>query len=436
MTTGTFTRDQTLYRVFTILESGSTGSIRSGVLDVKTWTGGDSQKLKLEPVGRNVVKTTYDPVTGKKLRRVYLRTVPKRAGLMDLNFYTMTSSQFRCGALQTVGRYQQPGFSNTQTIENYSISVDAPVLPALPVFGPNDDIKLINQLKKRTRGSDFNPMIFLAEGRESFKMIIESATKIAKSLSLLKKGNVIGAINELSKSRAIAAQSAKRVPKWMQSRNVRYRSGRQSSDAWLELQFGWLPLLSDMVSGAQLLADRLNVPFRQRVVARQTVKVSGLGGGFYSSPDSYAASSKQIVAYFSEPESIPKLLGLTDPLSVVWEITPFSFLLDYAIGIGSWLEARGFASSLSGRFVTTTFNRQVCRGVGGNTFPWGDGGTGVSSVSGGESYSCSIASMNRTIASSLDVPLPRFKPLAEIASWKHCANALALLVGAIPTKLA
>jgi hypothetical protein len=36
--------------------------------------------------------------------------------------------------------------------------------------------------------------------------------------------------------------------------------------------------------------------------------------------------------------------------------------------------------------------------------------------------------VTRTVSTSLDVPLPSWKPLSQVASWKHCANAVALLV--------
>jgi hypothetical protein len=40
----------------------------------------------------------------------------------------------------------------------------------------------------------------------------------------------------------------------------------------------------------------------------------------------------------------------------------------------------------------------------------------------------SKAEVTRTVSTNLSVPLPNFKPLGKVASWKHCANSVALLV--------
>lgn len=45
--------------------------------------------------------------------------------------------------------------------------------------------------------------------------------------------------------------------------------------------------------------------------------------------------------------------GVTDPLLLAWELTPFSFVFDWFIDVGSWLEAM---SSLNGWNVLTGFS--------------------------------------------------------------------------------
>jgi hypothetical protein len=128
-------------------------------------------------------------------------------------------------------------------------------------------------------------------------------------------------------------------------------------------------------------------------------------------------AKRGIVAYITENgnSSIAATLGLLDPELVAWELVPFSFVADWFIPIGQWMEARAKASRLTGTFVTS--DKATCL-IDQLTI------AGVSC----SGYGAQI-SFNRSISSTLDVPMPTFKPLTKVASWQHCANALALAVG-------
>lgn len=145
--------------------------------------------------------------------------------------------------------------------------------------------------------------------------------------------------------------------------------------------------------------------------------------------------SRQIVAYIQEEESIPKLLGLMDPELVAWELVPFSFVIDWFAPVGSWLEARAFASSLKGLFVTTDFQKVHCGGFKQAKFR--DESLGLTSVmspvSGGD-YRYTGITVQRTVSSSLNVPMPKVKTLAKALSLQHCLNGIALLTSAVRLK--
>jgi len=262
------------------------------------------------------------------------------------------------------------------------------------------------------------------------QMIGDTAIRINRSLTALKRGNMSLAAKYLMDG--TGRSQRKKYP----SNVSRTLSQSKLSSNWLELQYGWLPLLSDTKAGAEWLANRLEVPFKQKYKAAR--RVAGMvshipywiGGPWVGPPDwatgkysvhpppigtSVAEYRKQIIAIVSEQPSVAVSLGLTDPLSVVWEKIPYSFVADWFIPIGDYLGARGFASSLSGTFVTTTK-------VSSGRYVDGNGNFTVPRYIGERSIV-----INRTISTSLAVPMPVFKQLGQIASWQHCANAVALL---------
>lgn len=130
----------------------------------------------------------------------------------------------------------------------------------------------------------------------------------------------------------------------------------------------------------------------------------------------YRWESGQII-YLRKEVNVPQLVGLMDPLSVAWELVPFSFVLDWFLPIGSWLSARGLSQAMTGTFVTT--KRIWVQGYAPYRI--------VGSSTWGADYYKSYYALDRTISSELDVPLPSIKPLNKALSWKRAANALALL---------
>jgi hypothetical protein len=237
-------------------------------------------------------------------------------------------------------------------------------------------------------------------------MIGDTAIKLRKALVASRHGNFVAARNYLLNGT---------------SREGKFN--KVTSNNWLELQYGWLPLLSDVHDGAEFLAQRLSCP----AIVRSSVSRSRQGTVSCNNPafdpllhECY--TRKGIIAFVSEVDPV-QLSGLLDPLSVAWELLPYSFVADWFIPIGSYLSARGLAQSLTGTFVTSTKQKWAIRGVRNNSY-WGAGGDAQYPSS---AIFDSGISFTRTVSNSLAVPLPSPKPLEKVASWKHCANAVALL---------
>lgn len=386
-----------------------------GKLRTKTWNGTDSVPIIIAPREKKFY-TTVDR-RGRRVKRAYW-TAPKRAKPTSFNPFTASGVE----TFEPVSEFTLTGdYGGTRTFTGYAVSSLFGTGPQYPTWTPDAEYKLIGRLKESVRGSDFNMATFLGEGHETLRMIGDAAIRIARGLHLLRKGNVTGAILEMSRS-------ASKHPLYRRSvENVRRRGVEQVASNLLEVRWGWMPLLHDMRSAAEMLSHRLNVPYRQRHRARVTLKGVVPGGIYHDWSDAICLYSKQIVAEFSEPESIPKLLGLLDPEVLAWELAPLSCLVDYVVPIGGWLEARAFASSLSGKFCRTEYKRARWGGLTlGKIYVRVPGYPSSFSGSGKGAYG-STFSINRTVVSSLDVPKPVVRPLSQIASFRNTTNALAVL---------
>jgi len=268
----------------------------------------------------------------------------------------------------------------------------------------NDDLAMIGKLREKVAGSDFNAGVFLAEGHEALKMITNAALRINGAYSAARKGN-------LSKARRILVNNSPR-------KNL----GRKSvANNWLELQYGWLPLLKDVESGAQFLAHQHSVPLQHVVTARSSKKTGPVATPAPTSckwGSALNASMAQVKAILKEKDVVA-LSGLTDPASVLWEKLPYSFVVDWFIPVGNYLNARGLSQSLTGTFVVTNTKRTMAMGLVGLNylFRGNAGGAYVNNIV-----------VNRTVNTTLPIPVPSIKPLAKTASWRHCANALALVL--------
>lgn len=426
MTTGSDLNDQTLLQAW--YDTGYYGGVNPiGRFRRRTWTGTDTPSLvRLARDLEDGVRIKYIDHRGRERYSWSSAKAPKRSRRLPENAYSMSAvDEFHPSCnLTLVGDYGGTrtftGVTPFRLYGGYSAPPGGNSLGSfIPSWDGNDDINLINRLKTKVRGSDFNMGVFLGEGHETLRMIGDTALTLASSLRSLRKGDVYSA------SRTLLKHGKPLYKGPLTRESVRRGAVDQLSYNWLALSWGWMPAVQDMRSGAELLAHKLNVPFSTRVRVSLNKKrpisfltADAAGGGYYR---------KQIIAILSEPESVPQMLGLTDPLSVAWELTPFSMLVDYVTPIGSWLSARSFASGLSGRFITTIKRGYEVRDISlGKTY---ERVAGYPSRMVGDTkgaYARSV-SLDRSVSFSLDVPKPTVKSLEKVFSVRHCINALALL---------
>lgn len=382
MTTGTRTLDGR----FTQGNSAS-GSALVGRYFKKTWNGGDRPPT-------TEYKTLVHPLT-KEAKRVPIR---RARTVMDVpHNYTCTIEDYSIPNIYCWG----PRLSGTYC-ENYGAAT--PVWDSSP-WTSNLDIALIADLCDEIYGSSFDPGVFLGELNQTLGLLGGSAMRLYNGLNALTKGRFREAAVAFSGSKSARTPKSKTI-----------------GSAWLELQYGWKPLVNDMYECADFIAHELRAPITLTFKARRSASKphDRIVGDRVQPSVTRRRVRKQIIAYISE-KNLPSGLSLVNPATVLWEKLPWSFVVDWAIPIGNYLSARGAASALTGTFVTTTVDHIHWSGqkpadkwitkVYPPPWPWRH----------------DQKTMNRNVSTSLNVPLPGLKPLGKVASWAHAENALALL---------
>lgn len=205
------------------------------------------------------------------------------------------------------------------------------------------DHKAIQRLiGKAQAGIQANIAQTLAQSNLLLKMIIGNATAITKSIRQLKRGNIPGAISALN-----SGQRGSKMSKGTLSPTKSVASN------WLQLQYGWKPLLSD-IQGLFKLLPNLTSPTGYVQQAKSSASDSHEHSVNYPpSPVTIQAHNgltnhhtRITVKYgirFKVEDQLQAFLsqtGFTDPISLTWELLPFSFVADWFLPIGAYLEQR------------------------------------------------------------------------------------------------
>lgn len=270
------------------------------------------------------------------------------------------------------------------------------------------DARLQNKLVQAVKGHEFHLGIFLGEGRQAAKMVVGNLQRIGYSLLHLRRGNFA----EASKALGVSSRPTKLHP-------------RDIAGRWLELQYGWLPLLSDVYNSQVAYSKLANEPrvweFRvtqstgKRTISRSESPGSALWKLQYGGN---ARTIGTIVYRMKEQLTVARSLGLTDPVAVAWELVPYSFVFDWFLPIGTYLENLNVIPNLTGEFLTTTISRSV---------------SSLSTVKHGTGYGLGGKSrherliVKRRATTGLTAAFPTFIGLEDAMSPKRILNAIALV---------
>jgi hypothetical protein len=288
-------------------------------------------------------------------------------------------------------------------------------------FTANDQLRLIGKLSAKVRGGSFNLGNFLGESRQTFALVGDTAYRLAKMLHYIRDGNfysakrtLLGGKSNISIARGHVLDKRNRKP---------IITVRNASDMVLELQYGWRPLLGDVHDSMSQLAQKLELPYRDsyKVVIKKKDEFVLSRGGYRFVQQAKALRAMKV--HLTAPISTHTALHLNDPLGVMWEITPWSFIADWFLPISDYLNAIDFLRNFQvDRVVTTTFYVTKAELLSYSSPAYIAGWDGDNKGD--------AVSLRREVGGPLtfaSIPVPQFKSLSKALGPEHVLNGIALL---------
>lgn len=260
----------------------------------------------------------------------------------------------------------------------------------------NLKIAFLNQLN----GESANLVDLVRTRKETISMVARNAMSIAKAVRFLKKGKLKRAMNELGITKEPKSKTA--------------------ANRWLEMQYGWLPLLGDihtMINGT--FSDPVCFLSKSRTFSKS---ISSTVSRSYPIKHEVKRMQKTRVRFWCHFRiDAPALaaadqIGLLNPAITAWEAVPWSFVVDWFLPVGDWLETftnlKGLKILEFGKSITSTENAAWSAKLD----------SGHTAIKGGKGES--FAKSKVRLLDTTQVSFPSFEnPL----SLGHFYNAMALL---------
>jgi len=303
-------------------------------------------------------------------------------------------------------------------------------------YDPSVRSLAFKRLRDEMGNDPFNIAVDLVQFRQTTNMIAANALRIVRSYTALKRGNFSRAINEVFDNRP---------PKF---RKGEAPSAEQSlANNWLELQYGWKPLLNDideLIRHTHLTyrADLRVVRGTAKSVSTTSTPLLGpLFATFTTVPlfefgqrvTQKATNVKIGMRYkVSDPDqAFLAQTGFTNPVNLAWELIPFSFVADWFLPIGPYLESLSafegltFVDGFETRFVRETQTTNVVVNTVKGTAPFR---VAVKARMGTDRVSVNLTRLKLTTFP--EIPSAQFKNPISVT---HAANAVALLQATFKT---
>jgi hypothetical protein len=209
--------------------------------------------------------------------------------------------------------------------------------------------QMSTRLLSKIKGMKVNLGNFIAERDQMFNMFTGTAKKLVKAYRQVRKGQYRNAC------RTLGCAPSKRLSR-----------RKSAANNWLELQYGWLPLYSDLYE-ASLEVEKAYEDVTERPplnTARAKIRQVGRDTQIPQQPDAKAKVDRQFIFYYrgtihyvvdTQASAYLGSIGLTNPLSIAWEVVPFSFVADWFLPIGRALENLDATLGCSFRSGSTGF---------------------------------------------------------------------------------
>lgn len=280
--------------------------------------------------------------------------------------------------------------------------------------GENSNAALI-AARNKLKGMNVNLGAAWGERKATSRQVGDACKSIADAFRNVRRGNFAGAARDLG------VRARRKYPR-----------GSNITQNWLAMQYGWLPMLSDIHGSCVALEKRDRHDWR---VTAKATKRSNVTWSVKRIPtltsnfDGFTGVAKGEFGSFCRIDALPDnplsgslaSIGVTNPLLVAWELVPYSFVVDWFLPVGNWLESLdamlGFTQAYTSQSDFTRVN-------------WRDTGESAEFSNGRYVRNNWVGTKDWVIldrSATAGVPIARFPRLKDPWSLGHMANGLSLL---------
>ena len=253
-----------------------------------------------------------------------------------------------------------PPYSYWDKIES-SGSIWNPHFPAVPDVSSGLIDRALLDAYDQLKSQQIHVCNFLATARDTVRTVENGVAHVARAVRMFRK-------KTSPKTWELITKLEGKLPRWRWC---------EIPSAWLELQYGWKPLLADVYGAINHLsrASRYAIPYVEvRGFAKDTDPVESAVDNMFGATNVEATASWKcerkcnvFLVYGIANPVLAELssLGLVNPLEIVWEVVPYSFVVDWFVPVSGWLSAltadSGFSFITGGYSATTTVVYQGSR---------------------------------------------------------------------------
>lgn len=315
------------------------------------------------------------------------RTKPKDLFANQTEFSTTLRTR-----TQSVGtKVTVAGYTRAPVSYWTSVSTPTPMLEQ-----PTNDVRF--KILEKIKSQNVNLAQSVAEYRQTCSMFAGAARDIVRGFHSLRSGRALADFVKILQHPTNTA--SKRI-----------------ANRWLEYQYGFKPLLSDIYGTAELLATELNHG-RPMFVSASSKREKHSGGtksvdGGNLPFSVHEWTEARIRARYLISDAKLKSLsqsGLSNPLLLAWELVPYSFVVDWLLPVGRWLSVLDALNGTSQLKINLS-TRYKCQ-------------TYITNVYGGRMDYEERSTYRAPTDTSLPLPKLRYQPST---SFTAVVNGLALL---------
>jgi len=189
-------------------------------------------------------------------------------------------------------------------------------------------IDLAAILRSKIKDQNLNLALSLAEYRKTADLFSSAAKDVYAAFRSLRSG-----------------RGMKDIARYLKTPNDDKQ--RDVANRWLQYQYGVKPTISDVYGSVEELNKKLYEGVFLYV--NFTRKSSESGQAFWPNPSSPVGSSSWSVRHNVRVKARYKIsgggvkqlsqVGITNPALLVWELIPYSFVVDWLIPVGDWLSS-------------------------------------------------------------------------------------------------